>query len=136
MNCCCAGRSEANQGKNYRPNNFVRIAPNLPKSFIDALHSLAWLSAAPQVDPAPSPSILLAPDSEPIPNYRLTERFGRGGFADGKTVWLFDAGSGRDLLDIPPQPSVVQTVGYTGAASCHYIAIGTTENGVSMCLVP
>jgi WD40 repeat protein len=56
--------------------------------------------------------------------------------ADGKTVRLLDAGSGRDLIDIPPQPSVVQSVGTTGAAGRHYIVIGTTENGVRMCLAP
>jgi hypothetical protein len=56
--------------------------------------------------------------------------------ADGKTVQLLDADSGRDVIEIPPQPSVVQSVGYTGAASRHCIVIGTTENGLRMCAAP
>ena len=51
--------------------------------------------------------------------------------------WKERSESGQELLlDIPPQLSVVQTVGYTSAAGRHYIAIGTTENGASMCLAP
>jgi Protein kinase domain/WD domain, G-beta repeat len=56
--------------------------------------------------------------------------------ADGPRVRLLDATTGRDLLTIPAQPSVVQSVGYTGMQGRHYVIIGTTENGVRVCQMP
>lgn len=55
---------------------------------------------------------------------------------DGTRVRLLDADTGRDVVTIAPQPSIVQSIGYTGDRGRHYVLIGTTSDGVRVCEVP
>jgi len=89
-------------GQELSAEQFCQDCPELAEELhrrIDALRSLSWLSAAPQVGPTPSQFTLLAPDSTPIPGYRLTERLGRGGFAE---VWKAIGPNGPVALKFVP----------------------------------
>jgi serine/threonine protein kinase len=63
-------------------------------------------------------------------------RFNRVLVAAGPTVRLLETTTGQELLRVPDQPSVVQSVGLTGSEGRHYLAIGTTENGIRLCELP
>ena len=49
---------------------------------------------------------------------------------------LGDGDTGNDVVTIPPQPSVVLSIGYTGDRACRYVLIGTTGDGLRVCEAP
>jgi hypothetical protein len=75
------------EGQAVTAENLCRDCPELAEELqrrIDALQGLAWLSEARNPAQSASQFTLLAQGSEPVPGYRLSERLGRGGFAE---VW-------------------------------------------------
>lgn len=93
----------AEAGQDVSAAELCRDCPQLGEELerrIQALRRANCLSALHQPLPPASPLILLAPDSEPVPGYRLGRRLGRGGFSE---VWEAAGPAGPLALKFVPQ---------------------------------